>query len=79
MSWSGARVTLGCSHLELRDAGFAPAVGDLAACYVCPVRKRVGGGQVTALRQVVNVEPLTLARRPKSIDPIWWYWEGEGN
>lgn len=76
MDWRGFRVTLGCGHMELRDK--APAIGVAAACYVCPVRRRESGGQVSALRQIVNVEEVTAPREPELIDSIWWYWEGDG-
>lgn len=86
MSWQGLRITLGCGHMHLRDKpepGSDEAkrrvIGELDACLTCPVRKRLTGGQVSALRQIVNVEPVTAPRRPKSLDSVHWYWEGEGD
>jgi len=85
MSWNGLRVTLSCAHMKLEDK---PAPGDdketrrvigaLTACWVCPARGRIGGGQVAAVRQIVNVEPVTSQRRPAYVEPIHWYWEGHG-
>jgi hypothetical protein len=55
-------------------------IGALTACWVCPARKRndVFGGRVAAVRQIVNIEPVTSQRRPATLDPIHWYWEGRG-
>jgi len=88
-AYSGIRVTLGCGHMYLREA---PAdegerrewadrwvIGSSDACHVCPDRKRRTGGRVSALRQVVNIEPVTAPREPESLDPVHWYWEGEGD
>jgi hypothetical protein len=55
------------------------AIGGLEACRVCPARKRRGGGTLAATRQVVNVEPVVSPRRPANLDPVHWYWEGEGD
>jgi hypothetical protein len=62
----------------LRDRGAVPRIGDAAACWVCPARRRPDGTRVAALRQVVNVEAVTSTRHPEPIGPVWWYWEGEG-
>lgn len=84
MGWKGIRVTLGCGHMEVRDKPLDAeqrrrlVIGGLEACHVCPLRKRQGGGIVAALRQIVNVEEVTAPRRPESLDPIHYYWEGEG-
>ena len=86
-AYSGIRVTLGCGHMHLRPADEGErrkwadrwVIGSLDACHVCPDRKRRTGGRVSALRQVVNVEPVTAPREPESLDPVHWYWEGEGD
>lgn len=85
MSWSGIRVTLGCGHMEVRDKPVTAeerqrlVIGQAIACWTCPARRRRTGGQVAAVRQIVNVEPVTSPRRPVSLDPVHWYWEGEGD
>jgi hypothetical protein len=86
MSWSGIRVTVGCGHMRLEDkpkpgseAAQGRVIGALTACLICPVRVRRGGGRVSAVRQIVNVEPVTAPRRPERIDSIHDYWEGEGH
>jgi hypothetical protein len=85
-AWLGLRITLGCGHMHLRDMPVPGSdeagrrvIGEFDACYSCPVRKRRTGGQVSALRQIVNVETVTSSRSPKSLDPVHWYWEGEGD
>lgn len=83
MNWHGIRVTLGCGHMEVRDKPGGErartlVIGGLEACHVCPVRRRLTGGEVSALRQVVNVEPVTAPRRPEHLEELHWYWEGMG-
>jgi len=80
-TWSGLRVTLNCGHFQLRETGYGgeARIGALAACYVCPVRRRVTGGKVSALRMVVNIEPVTAPQPPDHIESRHWYWEGEGD
>jgi hypothetical protein len=53
-------------------------IGALSSCWVCPARERTSGGQVAAVRHIVNIEPVTSQRRPATLDPIHWYWEGRG-
>lgn len=82
MSWNGIRVTLGCGHMDLRQPDEEQrkrwVIGALTACWVCPDRRRPGGGRVAAVRQIVNVEPVTAPRKPEDINPEHWYWEGDG-
>lgn len=83
MSWSGIRVTLGCGHMDLRQPDEEQrkrwVIGALAMCLVCPKRKRQhAAGHVAAVRQIVNVEPVTAPRKPEHIDVEHWFWEGAG-
>ena len=82
MSWEGIRVTLGCGHMDLRQPDEEQrerwVIGGLSACWVCPERRRPGGGQVAAVRQIVNVELVTAPQEPEDISPVHWYWEGWG-
>lgn len=85
-AWRGIRLTLACGHFALRDhpavMGEPPdywVIGKLAACQVCPVRKRLTGGEVSAVRQVVKVDEVMSPRKPENLDPIHWYWEGQGH
>lgn len=79
--WRGIRLTLACGHMVLRDERATDywVIGKLAACQVCPVRRRLAGGDVPAVRHVMNVEEVRSPRKPEHLDPIHWYWEGQGH
>jgi hypothetical protein len=81
--WKGLRITLSCAHMNLVDRPRQGnwrlyVIGAPAACYVCPARDRVGGGKVAATRIIVDVAEVSSVRRPESLEPIHWYWEGQG-
>lgn len=82
--WSGLRITLTCGHVSLVERPRKPeyaalyVIGAKAACWVCPVRERIGGGQVAAVRQITDITGITAPREPESLEPIHWYWEGQG-
>lgn len=81
VSWSGIRVTLGCGHMDLRQPDAEQrkrwVIGALTACWVCPKRKRAGApGTVAAVRQIVNVEPVTAPRKPEHLGSEHWFWDG---
>lgn len=82
--WNGLRITLTCGHVSLVERPRKPeyaalyVIGAKAACWVCPVRERTGGGQVAAVRQITDITGITAPREPESLEPIHWYWEGQG-
>jgi hypothetical protein len=72
-TWHGIRVTFGCGHMELRDAGYAPTrIGQLGACFVCPPHKRDGLTQART-RHVVDLAGVDAPAAPDFLGSEHWY------
>jgi hypothetical protein len=74
-NWHGVRVTLGCGHMLLRDAGYGPSrIGALAACDICPTHTVYPAGHVEArVRHVVDIAGVDAPQKPDDLGPEHWY------
>lgn len=71
--WHGLRVTLGCGHMKLAEAGSDIRIGQLSACWICPKRPSPGGGDMASSRHVVDLAGIDAPSKPDPLPPETWF------